>query len=97
MTVDYWVVNSTYTWDEIGARFHHRLVAIHVFANGNGRHARLMTNALLENQGQEAFTWGMKSNSTPIEVEEFVRRNNISSLKLADQGHFLDLIKFARS
>ena len=44
--------------DEIAAMFHHRLVSIHPFANGNGRHARLMTDMLLLTNGAERFTWG---------------------------------------
>jgi fido (protein-threonine AMPylation protein) len=47
-----------YEWDEFGARFHHRLVAVHPFANGNGRHARLMTETLLKSHGQALFSWG---------------------------------------
>ena len=56
-------------WDEIGARFHHRLVSIHVFVNGNGRHARLMTDILLNSVGQEVFSWGLKTTDQPIEVQ----------------------------
>ena len=46
--VNYWMAHETYLPDEIAARFHHRLVAIHPFANGNGRHARMMADLLLE-------------------------------------------------
>ena len=45
--VKFWLEQNVYPPDEIGARFHHRLVAIHPFANGNGRHARLMADLLL--------------------------------------------------
>lgn len=45
--VQYWLDHHTYAVDEIAARFHHMLVAIHPFPNGNGRHARLMADALL--------------------------------------------------
>ncbi|MCB0367510.1 MAG: Fic family protein, partial [Bdellovibrionales bacterium] len=38
----HWIENQTFSWDEIGVRFHSRLVGIHIFPNGNGRHARLM-------------------------------------------------------
>lgn len=44
--------------DQIAAMFHHRLVSIHPFANGNGRHARLMADLLLMRNGAERFTWG---------------------------------------
>ena len=42
-----WLELDTYPADEIAARFHHRLVSIHLFANGNGRHARTLTDLLL--------------------------------------------------
>jgi len=46
--VRYWIEHNTYPVDEIALRFHHRLVVIHPFPNGNGRHARLMTDVLLK-------------------------------------------------
>lgn len=35
---DFWIDNNTYPADEIAIRFKHRLVSIHCFPNGNGRH-----------------------------------------------------------
>jgi fido (protein-threonine AMPylation protein) len=55
---NYWVKNATYPADEIAIRFHHRLVATHPFPNGNGRHARLMADLLIEQLGGAAFSWG---------------------------------------
>ncbi len=52
----YWIEHNTYPADEIAARFHHRLVWIHPFPNGNGRHARLATDLLLAAQGQPRFS-----------------------------------------
>lgn len=37
---------------------HHRLVLIHPFSNGNGRHARLMADVLIEQLGGPRFSWG---------------------------------------
>ena len=54
----YWLDNSTYEPDEIAARFHHRLVLIHPYPNGNGRHARLATDLLLVKLGRSRFSWG---------------------------------------
>jgi Fic-DOC domain mobile mystery protein B len=54
----WWVDNATFCPDEIAARFHRDLVWIHPFPNGNGRHARMMANALVRNLGQPAFFWG---------------------------------------
>ena len=95
--VTYWIKNSTYNWDEIGARFHHRLVSIHAFANGNGRHARLMTDILLEINDQKPFSWGIKSNADPIEIESTTRNSYVSALKAADAGNFEPLLQFVRS
>lgn len=79
--------------DEIAARFHHRLVQIHLFANGNGRHARLVTDKLLRIVGEEEFTWGSLSND---EVGT-VRRNYIQALIDADNHDFTGLLRFVRS
>ncbi|WP_353959906.1 Fic family protein [Aquisalimonas lutea] len=37
----------------VAARSHHQLVAIHLFSNGNGRHARIAADALV------TFHYGM--------------------------------------
>src|ERR1035437_4536542 len=44
--VRHWIENSTFSSDEIAVRFHYRLVSIHPFPNGNGRHARLISDIL---------------------------------------------------
>ena len=87
--------NSSPRWtnDEIVTRFHHRLVQIHPFVNGNGRHARLVTNKLLNILGEEDFTWG----SSSIDQEGSVRRNYIQALRKADNHDFTALLRFARS
>lgn len=92
----YWIENKM-SWEEIAIRFHHRLVAIHIFANGNGRHARLMTDILLEINGQEKFSWGMKTSNRPIDVEGPIRDNYVAALKKADTGTYEALLTFAKS
>ena len=87
----FWIKNKTFKWDELGARFHHRLVYIHGFPNGNGRHAREMTDALLIANGQEPFSWG------DIGQVGDHRAEYIKALKEADQNKFERLIKFVRS
>ncbi|MBY0377909.1 MAG: mobile mystery protein B, partial [Gammaproteobacteria bacterium] len=54
--IEYQLAHHTYPGDELAARFHHRLVSIHPFANGNGRHARMMTDILLLSQGEKRFS-----------------------------------------
>lgn len=90
---DYWITEKTYAFDEIAARFHHRLVAIHVFANGNGRHARLMSEVLQTVNGEAPFTWG-KSDLDGSESE--VRKNYLAALRAADQGNYEPLLIFLK-
>lgn len=93
----YWIDNKTFGFDEVAARFHHRLVWIHVFVNGNGRHARLMTNILLRSHGHGPFTWGNTTSQELLDTENTVRRKYIASLRAADQGDFEPLLNFIKS
>ena len=94
----HWIDESVYSWDELAIRFHHRLVSIHPFPNGNGRHARLMTDLLLASNNQEAFSWGEKSINATIDVQGVIRDEYIASLKEADDTkNFSRLLKFAKS
>jgi len=79
--------------DKAACRFHHRLVQIHPFPNGNGRHARDMTNLLLRIQGAEPFTWG-RGNLTTVSM---VRRSYIAALQAADHNMYGELEAFVRS
>ena len=87
----FWVKNETFPPKEIALRFKHRLVSIHCFPNGNGRHSRIMADVLMEKIfSQEPFSWragGMISAS-----EE--RSMYIAALRKADQGDFTDLLAF---
>lgn len=87
-----WIQQETYSPDEIGARFHHRLVWIHPFANGNGRHARLATDLLLRRQRWDSFTWGSRDLGPMSEV----RQNYIQALRAADAHDFGPLLAFVR-
>jgi Fic-DOC domain mobile mystery protein B len=80
--------------DQIAVRFHHRLVSIHPFSNGNGRHARLMTDLLLENVlNCSRFTWGSKDLSRSGDA----RQRYIAALHAADEHNYEPLLAFARS
>jgi len=89
----YWIEHRTFAWDELGARFHHRLVAIHPFPNGNGRHARLMADVLLHAHGEEVFSWGYQTLVDPMET----RKRYLAALRAADDRNYGPLIKFVRS
>lgn len=95
---EYWIQNSAYPFDELGARFHHRLVAIHPFPNGNGRHARLMTDVLMKSLGKPIFTWGAMTSGSEVGANEDVVRNAyLSALREADEHRFEKLLIFVRS
>ena len=89
----YQVEHNAFPWDELAARFHHELVLIHPFPNGNGRHARLAADILLERNGQARFTWGSQSLTESSEV----RREYIEALREADQGDIERLLRFVRT
>ena len=79
--------------DEAGCKFHFDLVAIHPFANVNGRHARAATNLLLESVGSTPFAWGRTELLTPSET----RSTYISALRAADCGDLGPLLAFVRT
>jgi len=90
----WWVENSIFPPDEIAARFHRELVWIHPFPNGNGRHSRMMADALLRSMGQPAFTWG--GGGSLVSANE-VRTRYLAALRAADQGDYQLLLAFVRS
>lgn len=90
---NYWVEQRTFTPDEIAVRFHHALVWIHPFPNGNGRWSRMMADLLVVSLGQPRFTWGRSALASPNEM----RRAYIAALKAADNHDFAALLAFARS
>jgi Fic-DOC domain mobile mystery protein B len=91
--VNYWIEHKTYKPEEIAVRFHHRLVLIHLFPNGNGRHARLATDRLLMDVfGLESFTWGNAS----IDQQRDVRSRYIQALRQADNHDYQGLIDFVK-
>lgn len=89
----YWVEHNTYPVDEIALRFHHRLVVIHPFPNGNGRHARLMTDVLLKRHAATAFSWG----GANLETTGGARNRYLDALRAADGGDYTLLQAFVRS
>jgi Fic-DOC domain mobile mystery protein B len=88
-----WVQHRSYPPDEIAVRFHHGLVQIHLFPNGNGRHSRTMADLLIMALGRDRFTWGGANLGTAGDV----RKRYIDALKSADNHAFEALIDFARS
>lgn len=89
----YQIEHASYPPNEIAVRFHHRLVAIHPFPNGNGRHSRLMADLLAERLGQARFTWGRCS----LVDASATRQHYIAALQAADRHDIAPLLAFARS
>jgi Fic-DOC domain mobile mystery protein B len=88
-----WIEFKTYSPDEIGVRLHHRLVQIHPFPNGNGRHARLTADLLAIRLGRDRFSWGRTSLRDPGTT----RGRYIAALQAADRHDIRPLLAFARS
>ena len=89
----YWIGNKTYEVDGCAARFHHELVVIHAFPNGNGGRARLIADVIAVKNARQFFSWGGKDAMAPGEARDAYLR----ALRDADQGHFELLLRFARS
>jgi Fic-DOC domain mobile mystery protein B len=89
----YWVGHHTFAPDELAVRFHHRLVWIHPFANGNGRHARLIADVVVRKLGRPVFTW---DSADIVRAGDF-RRSYIDALGAADKNDIRPLLAFARS
>jgi Fic-DOC domain mobile mystery protein B len=88
-----WIEYKAYPPDEIAVRLHHRLVQIHPFPNGNGRHSRLMADLLVMRLGGERFSWG----SANLQDAGDLRQRYIAALQAADKHDFGPLLAFARS
>jgi len=91
----YWIEHKIFEIDEIAIRFHHRLVWVHAFPNGNGRHARLLADAIAAKNGREPFSWGLRE----LVAMSATRDEYIRSLKAADANNddIQGLLRFARS
>ena len=88
-----WVEYDTYAHDELAVRLHHRLVAIHPFPNGNGRHGRITANYLIEGLGGDPFSLGAALDATTEEL----RAAYLHAIQQADGDDISHLLAFARS
>lgn len=90
----FWFANKTYPPDEMAVRFKHRIVSIHCFPNGNGRHSRLVADIIIEKIFRKpAFTWGAASTVKQVDT----RAAYLAAVRTADAGNIEPLITFARS
>ncbi|MDR1327280.1 MAG: mobile mystery protein B [Heliobacteriaceae bacterium] len=88
--VAYWIENKTYKPYEIALRFHHKLVHIHPFPNGNGRISRIMADLIMKRLNEKEFDWGEGS---LIEISK-LRKNYINALRKAASGDYSELLEF---
>ena len=104
--VDYWFQHKTYTMTELAIVFHHRLVKIHPFANGNGRHARLFADVIIAKYNGTKLTWGRGwgyswgddwGSDPNVSPSGQIRKRYIEALRAADNGKYADIIAFAQS
>lgn len=90
----YWVENEVYLPEEIAIRFKHRIVSIHCFPNGNGRHSRLMADIIISKVFKRPlFSWGTRD----LVHKGDVRNLYLKGLREADNGCFQSLLKFVKS
>ena len=88
----YWIEHETYPPKELAARFHHKLVYIHLFPNGNGRHARLMADTLLTKlMAASSIDW---AGGYSLENMNERRAQYIAALRAADKHDFSELLAF---
>ena len=92
----YWLEHQTFPPDETAIRFHHRLVSIHPFANGNGRHARMIADVVAVKYGRAEFTWGASKDLT---AQGDARSRYLAALRALDENEndVKPLLDFARS
>lgn len=90
----YWIANKTYTPDELAVRFKHRIVNIHCYPNGNGRHSRLIGDVIVNHilRGK-VFTWGRANLAQAGDS----RTTYLTAIRAADKGDYKPLLQFARS
>ncbi len=88
-----WVESAAFATDEMAVRFHHQLVFIHPFRNGNGRHGRIAGDYLVTALGATPFTWGRNLDVDTQQLRDRYRH----ALVEADRGDIGELLTFARS
>ena len=90
----YWTAHDTFCPDEIAIRFKHRIVSIHCFPNGNGRHSRLMADVIVDKIYRlPVFSWGAGN----LVRQSETRTNYLKALRAADKNNYEPLLLFARS
>ena len=91
----FWIENKTYSEDEIAIWYKYKLVSIHCFSNGNGRHSRLMADTIISNIfNKNYYSWGGNENLVKSGEQ---RSNYLKAIREADKGIIQPLVEFAKS
>ncbi len=91
----FWIENKSYNEDEIAILYKYKLVSIHCFSDGNGRHSRLMADIIISNIfNKDYYSWGGNANLVKSGEQ---RSNYLKAIKAADKGEINSLIEFAKS
>ena len=90
----FWLRETTYPLHEAAVRMHHRLVVVHPWANGNGRHARLLADVIVAAWGGVPLSWGARQD---LAVPGSARATYLAAVRAADDGDFSRLIQFSVS
>jgi Fic-DOC domain mobile mystery protein B len=90
---NFWIENNSFNQDEIAIRFSQRLVKIHLFPNGNGRHSRLVADIMISKVfNKPVFTWGRSD----LSKNNTIRKEYLQAIYKADNDDYRPLVDFAR-
>ena len=89
---EYWTSpKSGMSFLEIAARLQNRLTRVHPFKNGNGRHARLITDIFFYSREHDLPKWPQLQR---LPHGDRIRKQYLSAMKKADGEDYKDLMKF---
>jgi Fic-DOC domain mobile mystery protein B len=90
---NFWIDHTIFNDEEIVIRFSHRLVKIHLFPNGNGRHSRLVADIMISRIfSKSVFSWG----HSDLSKNTLIRKEYLAAIYKADNNDLNPLIEFAR-
>jgi len=90
---NFWIDHQSFTDEEIAIRFSHRLVKIHLFPNGNGRHSRLAADIMISKLFKRpVFSWG----HSDLSKKNPIRKEYLDAIYKADNDDYKPLLEFAK-
>jgi Fic-DOC domain mobile mystery protein B len=90
---NFWIDHKSFSDEEIAIRFSHRLVKIHLFPNGNGRHSRLVADIMISKLfNKPVFSWG----HSDLSKKNPIRKEYLDAIYKADNDDYKPLIEFAK-